>query len=522
MGEFKLSETKNAIRAVIIMVIFGLGSKPLGFLREMLIASRYGSGCETDTFFIALTAATLFTSLLTKAINTTSVPILSEVEEREGKEAKKCHTNNLLNIIIFLSVGLMVLGWYLSPYIIKVLAHGFVDEQFNLAVRLMKIGLPIIILSGIKGVFRGYLHSEFKFTESAATSLPYNFVFIFFLLFLTNIFDIHGLMMVAVLAVGSQLLVQCFTVKSTGYSYNFIINFKDAYIRKIIYMVPPILLSVAVNDLNKIIDKSLASTLVEGSISALNYGSRLKELVLGVFITAIATVLFPMLSKEANKDSYKGLKEVMGCGVNTILLITIPSSVGLMVLSKPLVRLAFERGAFDFVATYMTAGALFFYSLGLVGMALKTLSNKVYFSLQDTKTPMIIGVITVLINIVLNFILVRYMAHTGLALATSLSATMASVFSLYGLRKKIGPLGTKKLMKCGLKSLTASLIMGAIAYVLHSLLAGNLGAGTIGSVMALVLTVGSSVMIYFLLLYLLRVEEIYWLLALIKSTTSDR
>lgn len=511
-----MSEPKKAIQAVVILVIFAFGSKPLGFLREMLIASRYGSGFETDTFFIALTATTLLTSLLTKAINTTTIPILSEVGEREGKEGKKCHTNNLLNIIIFLSLGLMVLGWFLSPYIIKVLAHGFEGDQFNLAVNLMKIGLPIIVISGIKGVFRGYLHSESKFTESAATNLPYNFVFIFYLLFLSNIFSIHGLMVVAVLAVGSQLLVQCFALKSTGYRYSFIVNFEDTYIKKIVYMVPPILLIVAVNDLNKIIDRSLASTLVEGSISALNYGSKLKELVLGVFITAIATVLFPMLAKEANKDTYRGLKEVMGHGINIILLITIPSSIGLMVLSRPLVSLAFERGAFDSVATSMTTGSLIFYSLGLVGMALKTFLNKVYFALQDTKTPMVIGVIAVLINIVLNLILIRYMAHTGLALATSLSATMASAFSLYGLRKKIGSLEIKKITKCGLKSLIASLIMGAIAYILHSFLAGKLGDGTLGSLTALISTVSCSAILYLLLLYIFEVEEIHWLINLSK------
>jgi putative peptidoglycan lipid II flippase len=127
-----LSQSKKAAKSIFIMIIFGIGGKLLGFIREMLIAAKFGSGMETDTFFIALTATSLFTTLLTQSLNTTMIPVMSEVEEREGKVGKRNHTNNLLNISILISLAIVVLGWLFSPLIIKILAHGFKGEQFEL------------------------------------------------------------------------------------------------------------------------------------------------------------------------------------------------------------------------------------------------------------------------------------------------------------------------------------------------------------------------------------------------------
>lgn len=188
----------------------------------------------------------------------------------------------------------------------------------------------------------------------------------------------------------------------------------------------PVFIGVAINELNVLVDKSLASSLVSGSISALNYANKLNSLILGVFISAITTVIFPLLAKESNSGNIKGMKMIMRYGVNLILLITIPATVGLIVLAKPIVEVAFETGEFDATATIMTTQALIFYSLGLVAMALRLLITKVYYSLQDTKTPMVNSAISVGFNIVLNIILVRFMTHAGLALATSIATIIAT------------------------------------------------------------------------------------------------
>ena len=499
------------------MIVFGLVSKLLGFIREMLIAAKFGSGMETDTFFIALTAATLFTTILTKSLNTTMIPIMSEVEEKEGKDRKKVHTNNLLNISFLMATALVVLGWLFSPLIIKILAPGFKGAQFDLAVLMMRIGMPVIIFAGIVGIYRGYLQSEMMFVESAASQFPFNFTYIIFLITLSGIFGIKGLMVTSVLAVGSQILIQLPGIKKTGYRYKFLINFKDQYIKKILYLVLPVLVITAVEDLNQIIDKSMASTLIEGSISALNYSNRLRSFILAIFITAITTVLFPMLSKEAAKESLDSFKGLIRNGFNVILLITIPASVGMMVLAQPIVRLAFERGAFDPMATKMTSAALLFYSLGLVGAALQLLINRVYYSLQDTKTPMYNGFISLGLNIVFNLILIKPLAHSGLALATTIATTVTTGTLIYRLRQKIGSLGMSKYALCGIKSLVSSLIMGILVYLTYYPLESKVLGNTILELAVLLGVASLGAAVYFFIIYLLKVEEINWFVRLFKN-----
>lgn len=503
-----MGNSREIAKSAIIIIIFTLGSKFLGFFREVLIASKFGSGTETDTFFIAITSTFLITGFLSSAISTTFIPVLSEIESKEGKKGKIEHANNMINIIFAISVILVISGWLAAPVIVKILASGFQGEQFELAVKLTRIGLPMILFSGIIGIFTGYLQSEQRFTSSAAIGLPFNLVYIFFLLFLSSKFGIKGLMVSGVIAVGSQFLIQLPEALSSGYKYVFKFDLKDKYIKRVILLSLPVLVGVAINDLNAIVDRTLASGLVPGSISALNYANKLNGLILGVFISAITTVIFPLLSKESNSENIAGMKKIMGNGINLILLITLPATVGLIVLAIPIVEIAFQRGEFNALATLMTSQALVFYSIGLVAKALNLLLVRVYYSLQDTKTPMINGAISVGFNIVFNLILIKYMAHAGLALATSIATTIATILLLLGLKKKIGSLGTKAYITTFLKIGLASGIMGVVAYFIYHGLYGALGVSKLYNFISLFVAVGIGVVVYIILCYIFKVEEV--------------
>ena len=516
-----MSRNQTAARSVFIMIIFGLGSKLLGFLREMLIAAKFGSSMETDTYFIVLIATSLFTTLLMQSLSTTLIPVMAIIGEREGKRRKYNHINNLLNIVIVVSLVIVVLAWPLSPLIIKILAYGFKGSQFDLAVQMMRIGMPALIFAGIVGVYRGYLQSELLFIESAATQLPFNMIYIAFLIFLSGYFGIKGLIVASVLAVGSQILIQLPGLKKSGYKYRFSLDFRDQYIKKTFYLILPVIISIAVYDLNYIVDRSLASTLIEGSISALNYSNRINDFVLSIFITAVTTVFFPMFSCETAKGSHENLKKLVNNAFNVILLIIIPSAVGIIILTQPIVRIAFERGEFDAAATQMTSLALLFYSLGLVGMALRPLTDRIYYSLQDTKTPMYNSILTVSLNVILNIVLIKSMAHSGLALATSISVTVTTGLLIYKLKDRIGNLGLSKLAKCGLKSLFASLVMGIIVYLAYYSLESKVLGNTILELAVLLGVASLGAVVYFGIIYLLKVEEIGWFVDLFKKKLKD-
>lgn len=516
-GVISMNNTNKTAKSALIIIILTLGSKLLGFIRETLIAAKFGSGLETDTFFVAIAATGLITSLISNAISTTFIPILSEVEAKEGKNGKIIHANNMLNIMLFISVILLISTWFLAPILIKITAKDFIGEQFNLAVTLTRIGLPMILFSGIIGSLTGFLHSEQRYKSSAAIGIPFNFIYIIFLLLFSTRFGIEGLMVAGVVAVISQLLIQIPEARKTGFRYKFIFDIKDEYIKKALYLSIPVLIGVAINDLNIIVDRTLASGLMAGSISALNYANKLNGLILSVFVSAITTVIFPLLSKESNDDNIKGMKKIMGDGVNLILLITIPATVGLIVLSTPIVEVAFERGVFTSDDTIMTSSALVFYSLGLVAASLRLLITRVYYSLQDTRTPMVNGGISVGINIVLNLIFIRFMAHAGLAFATSIANTVATLLMFYGLRRKIGSLGTKEYIITFVKSGIASIIVGLVAFTIYHGMYGVLGVSKIYNLISLLIAVGIAVVVYGVLCYVFKVEEVRDFVVAIKN-----
>lgn len=503
-----MTKSNRAARSAVLIIVLSLSSKLLGFVRETLIAAQFGSGYETDTFFVAMTATSLITSLISIAISTTLIPILSEVESKEGKKAKILHTGNITNVIILATILLMILAWLASPWIIRLTARGFEGEQFNLAVELTRIGLPMILFSAVVGVFTGYLRSEERHISSSAIGYPLNFVYIVYLLLMSSSFGIKGLMAAAAVATLAQLFIQIPEAVKAGYRHKFVLNLKDPYVKKVLVLSGPILIGVSINDIGSIVDRTLASSLVSGSISALNYGSRLNTMVLTVFISALTTVIFPLLSKQSTASNLSAVKRIVSRGVGFIMLITIPATVGVIVLARPIVQVAFERGAFTTNDSLMTSQALVFYSIGLIPMSLNMLLTRVFYSLQDTKTPVIMGAVSVGIDIILNFVLVEFMAHSGLALSTSIGAFALTILLYVALRKKIGSLNNFEGFNDILKVTTASVVMGAIARIIYSDLYLQLEASDLNNLIALAIAIIVGALTFFILTYAFGVRDV--------------
>lgn len=507
-----MTEKEKTIKSIVIMVVFTLGGKVLGFFREMLIASRFGSGAETDAFFMAISGIYLFSSIVSSSINTTFIPILFEIEEEEGKYGKIKHTNNMLNIMTIISMIIILIAYFLAPYIVKVMASGFNEDQFIMTINLFRLGLPMILFSAYIGTFTGYLHSEQSFFSTSILAYPMNLVYIVYLIFFYKYFQIPGLMVTAVLAYVGQYLIQIPIARKHGFNKLWEIDFKDVYIKKFFYLSLPVILGVGINDVNAILDKMFASRLIEGSVSALNYATKLNQLILGVFIMAITTVVFPLLSKEVSKRNKKGVAEALLKGIRLIFVITIPAVVGMIVLSKPIVSLVFERGAFDSKASIMTAEVLVYYSLGLVFTSLKLLLDKAYYSLKDTKLPMYIGIVTVLCNSLLNLLLVDFMGHKGLALATSISVSISTLIMYIRLDSKEIIINNRKLLKFIIRVLLSSLIMGLIVFFEYKWLIGRSS-----EIIAFLLTGFSGLIVYIWFCYIFRVDEIVKIIMLLKN-----
>lgn len=502
-----MSKRQNVAKSAAMIAIFTLLSKALGFVREVMIASRYGSGMETDTYFVAMTATVIIVGTLGAALNTTLIPIFSEIGEKRGTNGQFKYLNNILNLVFLSTLILAILGFIFSPLIISVLAKGFEGEQFELAVKLNRVGLPIIIFLGFTHVLSGFLHSKQIFGPHAIMGFPYNAVFLIYLIFFSKNTNIAILMGVSVIAASTQFLIQLPAVRHLGYRYSLNVNLHDPYLKKAMILVLPVLIGSAVQQINVIIDKTLASDLVGGSISALTYSSRINELIISVFVAAIATVVFPMLSAAFSRNDTELVKDIFKQGVNIILIITIPATIGIILLAKPMVFLFFQRGAFDDLATTMTSGALVFYAIGLVGASLRLMLNKVFYSFQDTKTPMINGAIAVGLNIILNLLLIGPLAHMGLALATSISTTITTILLFIALRRKLGPIGMGNMVLTFVKTLVSAFVMGLVVYLLYFKLGALLPDVKIVQMVMLLISVAIGVIVYFILCTVLKIKE---------------
>ena len=508
-----MSKSKKAAKSVAILIGFSFFTKFLGFFREALIAKNFGAGAELDTYLIAAAAISLFSIMITSALYQTVIPILAEVEAKEGKRGKLRHANNILNIMSLFAICIMIIAWIAAPIVVRLIAVGFEGKQFDLVVLLMRIGLPSILFSVINGIFRGYLQSESMFFESSIADLPHNIIFIFFLLVFGNKYGVVILTVVGLISYIGRISVQYPSLRKIGYRYSFDFDFKDEYLIKMIKLTPPVLISSTISDINSIVDKSMASTLVTGSISALNYGARLVNMTEASIFSSINTVIYPMFSKAVHGKGYGELKKAIIKGLNIMLLISIPAAIATIALSNPMVRIAFERGRFDTTASTMTTIALICYSMLLPAAALRSIAYRVFYALQDTKAPMRNSIVIVGTNIVFNFILIKPMGHAGLALATSIASNVGTVTMLIRLRKKIGPFGFYHSVICMGKALLAAVAMGIVIFVLDKMI--YLGDSLWHELGKLVITGGSGLLVYVVVVYAMGVEEVRWVLGLV-------
>lgn len=514
------NKVNKLTRSATALIVFALVGKIMGFARETLIANYFGAGVETDAFNAALKSTNLITAIVSNAIANTFIPMLSKVKSDEGEGKVDYHTNNMLFMSIFMSIILTIIGIIVAPLIVSFVGQGFSPEAFNLTLQLTKIGMPVMIFSAIVGVMTGYLQSQERFAATGAIPIPLNIVYIVYLIFLSNQFGVVGLTIASVLAIAAQVVFLFPETLRAGHKYFPVFNMKDKYVTHALELSIPVLLSVAVNDINIAINTAFASGLEEGTVSWLNYANKLNILILGIFIAAITSIVFPILSKNFSEGDMEAGRKSMAASTRLIFLITIPATIGLIVLAKPIVEIAFQRGKFNSYDAQMTSQALMFYAPALTALSLNTLLNRVYYSLQDTKTPLIISTITVALNVVLNFIFVRILGHRGLALALTLGTNISVLVSFMGLRKKLGNIYGWSYLRAIIKNMTAALVMGLVAYLGYfgviSLLP-VLATKTILKLITLLFAVFLSVLAYGFLSYAFGVGEVKMALEMIKS-----
>jgi putative peptidoglycan lipid II flippase len=498
-------------KTAIILMIITIVSKFIGFIREITLSYFYGASSISDAYLIALTIPSVIFAFVGTGLATSYIPLYSNIVQEKDVSRAEQFTNNIINFVIVICTSMIFLGFIFTEPLVKIFASGFTGSTLKLAVLFTRIMLFGIYFTGVNHILSGYLQIKNNYIIPAIIGFPINVITIIAIA-LSFYFNIVFLAIGSVIATASQLLLLGPFIYKKGFNYRFVLDRHDEYLKKMLFLTLPIILSVSVNQINVLVDRTLASQIVVGGISALNYANKLNFFVHGIFVTSIATVMYPFISRMAAEKNFIGLKRVLSQSISGINLLIIPATVGMMVFAEQIVQMLFGRGAFDEQAIALTSIALFFYALGMVGVGLREVLSRAFYSLQDTKTPMINAAIAVTINIILNIILSKLMGLGGLALATSISALFCTFLLFISLRKKIGHFGLLDITKSFFKIVVASLFMGLLAKWVYDALLLYLSAN-----MSLMLAIAIGAGVYFALIYFMKIKEVEEIIKLAKQ-----
>ncbi len=491
-------------KTAFLIIILTIISKVLGFGREITLSYFYGVSNISDAYLISSTIPTFVFALIGTGLAASFIPMYNKITQEKGDFSANKFTNNLINFIIVVSTLIILFTLIYTAPIVKLFASGFDDETLGLAVTFTRVSILGIYFSGLGYIFRSYLQIKGSFAAPALVGLPYNF-FIITSIVLSFIFESVLILPIGIVTAFMFQVIFLFpSLKRHSFIYKVTFNMKDRDIRKMVYLSLPVIIGVSANEINSLVDRTLASQIAVGGISALNYASTLNSFIQGIFSLSIATVIYPAISKMAINNKLHDLKKTVSRAISAINLLVIPCTVGAMIFARPIVSMLFGRGAFDDQAISMTSYALFFYSIGMFGVGIREILSRAFFSLQDTKTPMVNAAIAMIINIILNIILSKYLGIGGLALATSISAIICSILLMGSLKKKIGPVGIKKILISFFKISFASILMGVIAKLSYDFITANL----LTQGLSLLISIIIGFLSYLVIIYLMKIEGV--------------
>ncbi|MBC8413255.1 MAG: murein biosynthesis integral membrane protein MurJ [Nitrospira sp.] len=492
-------------------------SRVLGFVRDILLANMFGATGMTDAFFIAYRVPNFFRELFAEgSISAAFVPVFTESLSKNGQEdAKKLYASVAAFLLAFLFV-ISVLGIWLSPYIVQVIAPGFVSDsaKYALTVTLTRVMIPFLFFVSVAALLKGVLNSLRSFFIPATAPIFLNISIITSALFFAPLFTEPFLAIGLAVSVGGalQVLIQVPAMVKKGYMVA--PSFKSPHpgLKKIYRLLMPTIAGMGVAQINILISTVIVSYLASGAATYLYYAMRLLHLPIGIFGVAIATAILPSLSGFAAEGDIENLRGTFSFSLRLLFFITLPAMAGLIVFADPIIHVLLQRGEFTAVATSETAYALIFYSYGMWAFVGARVLASTFHSMQDTKTPVKAAAVSIITNIVFSLLLMGPLKHGGLALANSIAAAVNFIILYILLRKKIGRIDGKKIMFSAGKIVFASIMMAGAGKVVLNMFMWQQAASSIvkGSILALV--IGFCIGLYVLIMYIFKSEELQYLL----------
>jgi len=420
---------KGLARNISVMSIAVFLSRILGLVRDQVMAFFFGGGYLNDAFNVAYNIPNLLRRLFGEgALSTAFVPIYNEIGIKQDRKHQRDFALNMLSLLTLFLLLLTITGIALAPLIVRLLYPGLAPQSTEVAIKLTRIIFPYLFFIGLSSTFIAILNSHDYFFMTGLSSALLNIGMILSVVIPYWLFRLSPEQLIYVAGWGVviggflQTVINLPYLKRVGYRWKLFIDLGSSALSTLWKRFLPSMVGIGIREINLIADALMASFLPIGSITALGYGNRLMQLPLGIFAISASTAVLPMYSRYASKGEYTELSKGIRFTSLNLAYIMLPVTTIIMVLGSDFVDILFTHGAFDARAAVMTTQALGFYSLGLIFYSLNQTLTPLFYAHGDTRTPVKLAAAMVVLNIILNFVLMQFMAHRGLALSTSITA----------------------------------------------------------------------------------------------------
>jgi putative peptidoglycan lipid II flippase len=460
-------------RSAGVIGIATMASRILGVGREAVLAATFGAGGAMDAFNVAFKIPNLLRDLFAEGAMTAAfVPTFTRTLTTQGRDAAWRLGNVLINALLLVTGILVILGIVFAAPITGAIAPKFAETpgKLELTTQLTRFMLPFLTTVAVAVAMMGMLNSLHRFFIPALSPAIFNVATILCAVALTPVLIHVGVPDIFSIAIGTliggvgQILMQWPLLRREGFRYSPVLDFKNPELREVLRLMVPGTLGLAAVQINVLVNTYLATNEPDGAVSWLNYAFRLMYLPIGLFGVSIATASLPDISRQAVAEDLAAIRRTVSSGLRLMLMLNVPATVGLLVLATPIVSLLLERGEFTPNDTLQTAGALMFYAPGLLGYSAVKIASPTFYSLGDSRTPVIVSMLSVGVNLSVNLALVRVMGFRGLALGTAIAAMVNAGTLLWLLSRRLHGLDSGRIAIAFVKIAIASLAMGAAAY----------------------------------------------------------
>ena len=501
-----------AVATAIFAVATGL-SRIAGLAREVVAASYFGTTGAASAFTFAFQLPNLVRALVADAaLSSAFVPVFSELLEQKKRREAAALAGSLFGLMLVALTLLTLIAIALAGVIVPPLTgEKFTPALDALTVGLTRVMFPIVVLLGINGLVVGILNAHDHFSVPAIAPLVWNLVIIAALVVLTPRFEgdekLYAYAIGILLGTIVQLVMTLPVLRRIGFSFGISLDLRDPRIGQVLKLMLPVCIGLGLININLLINSTLGTAISEQASRAIDAAFRIYMLPQGIFSVAVATVLFPSLSRLASRRDFDGLRQAAGNGTRQIGLLLIPSAAATIALATPIIRLVYERGLFDAESTRLTAEALFWFSFSLPFSGINLLLTRTFFSLQRPWLPTALAGGSLVVNVVAALLLYRPYGIGGIVFATALSTAAMTAGQAYFLRREIHGLDLPRTLLVLAQSIAAAAVFGLAAYGIWYGLDEALGRSFLAQLVSIAVALAGAGSLYIGIVLTLRIEE---------------